>query len=111
PLHRSQSPVLPSSHCSAHSRTPLPQRSILQDREQPSHESVLPSSHSSPAEASMEPPPQPGTMGPPHGMRPGLGTWLTGGSNTPPARLGGIAGSRNSMRFSRPANMRPATLI
>ena len=55
PLQPSQSAVLPSSHSSPQSTTPLPTTSRVQAVEHPSQSLVLPSSHCSPASSTPSP--------------------------------------------------------
>src|SRR5262249_32138469 len=55
PLHPSQSAVLPSSHSSPQSTTPLPTTSRVQRAEQPSQSVVFPSSPCSPAATTPSP--------------------------------------------------------
>src|SRR5262249_55930092 len=86
----------PASHSSAHSTLPLPQASTWQLALQPSHETVLPSSHCSPG--SRWPSPH-AAVGAGHGGSVGSTVEITGGL-TDPLIVGGIPGSRDTMVFA-----------
>src|SRR5262245_2785696 len=85
----------PASHSSAHSTLPLPQASTWQLALQPSHETVLPSSHCSPG--SRWPSPQ-AAVGAGHGGSVGSTVEITSGV-TDPLIVGGIPGSRYAIAF------------
>src|SRR4051794_11921312 len=114
PWHASPLVVLPSSQASSvsvagrQSMRPLPHASVLHVDEQPSHETVLPSSHSSPS--SMSPSPHEGGGRPPQGVSVSF-WWIVGaaGLNEAPPVTGGVV--RYSSLIGLPALSAPASVI